>query len=497
MFHVKHWERGDFAGSRGWSDWVIIVRKESERKMEITGEIRVEWIPINSLGDAKENPKDHDIGAIVESIRKFGFVGAGALIDENTGRKVTGHGREEALQVMFLSGEDIPRGIRIDDKGDWLMPVLRGYAFQDEEEARAFLLADNRTQELGGWKENELAVVLKEMVEKGEEMLAGTGFDAEDAQEIMERVMGKGVENGDNATEEEEEEGKEEENENSYGVEVGDVWQVGEHVVMCGDCRDENTWRILLGSVKEKVVNGVVTSPPYANQRDWAYGGVDISGYVDWWENVQANVMRHLSPDGSFFINIKPHTEENQRVLYVFDLVLAMVRKWEWMFIDEFCWERVGIPGSWPNRFKNGFEPVYQFAQQGRIKFRPDNVLNDHPYEYAWGGISVSTGKYFNTSQTGFSVDKTLPSNRIGVRENVIGIHHEAAFPWKLPLFFVKGYSDDRDVWCDPFCGSGSTLVACAKCNRKGLGIEMLPRHVSETIFRLEQATGEKARRIS
>jgi DNA modification methylase len=149
-------------------------------------------------------------------------------------------------------------------------------------------------------------------------------------------------------------------------------------------------------------VNGVFTSPPYARQRDWAYGGVPIEKYVDWFEDVQANMMRFLASDGSAFVNIKPHTEEGQRVLYVMDLVLAMVRKWGWRLVDEFCWERVGVPGSWPNRFRNGFEPVYHFSKEYQIKFFPQAVRNEQPGSYSWAGVQQSTGTYFNTDRTAF-----------------------------------------------------------------------------------------------
>ena len=64
-------------------------------------------------------------------------------------------------------------------------------------------------------------------------------------------------------------------------------------------------------------VNGVFTSPPYAEQRKEQYGGVPTEQYVEWWEAVQSNVKANLAADGSFFVNIKPHRANGERSLYV------------------------------------------------------------------------------------------------------------------------------------------------------------------------------------
>ena len=130
------------------------------------------------------------------------------------------------------------------------------------------------------------------------------------------------------------------------------------HRLLCGDCRDSASVKRLC---PEKI-NGVFTSPPYAEQRKKQYGGVPADKYVGWWEAVQANVRRVLAEDGSFFVNIKPHADGLDTSLYVFDLVCAMVRLHGWHFATEFCWERIGVPKSVSRRFKNQFEPIYQFA---------------------------------------------------------------------------------------------------------------------------------------
>ena len=94
---------------------------------------------------------------------------------------------------------------------------------------------------------------------------------------------------------------------------------------------------------------------------------------------VAANVQSVLSADGSYFLNIKEHAEGGERSLYVKDLVIAHQRQWGWRFVDEFCWRNTanGVPGGWPNRFKNAWEPVFHFTRSERIKFRPEAVSHE------------------------------------------------------------------------------------------------------------------------
>ena len=274
-----------------------------------------------------------------------------------------------------------------------------------------------------------------------------------------------------------------EELQEKWRVEVGDLWRIGEHVIICGDCREQETWARLLGVAGVGKVNGVFTSPPYAEQRKEQYGGVPVEKYVEWWEAVQSCVRGNLAADGSFFVNIKPHCENGQRVLYVFDLVLEMVRGWGWCLIDEFCRLVQTTPGKWPDRFKNGFEPVYQFSM-GKIKFEAGNV--SHPGEtfkadgrtHYDGGSAIRGAVKFE--------GQVLPSNVItaGVGEGI----HPACFPVALPDFFIRAYSDPGDSWCDPFSGSGTTIVAAHKNNRRGLGIELLPKYCAVTLERMATA---------
>lgn len=144
-------------------------------------EIRVEYMNFAEIASWPRNPKDHDLPAIQKSFARFGFIKP-VLVDEGTRQLVAGHGRLDTLRTMRKNGDAPPRGIKI--VGDeWQLPVLRGVEFSDPTEAEAFLLADNRLSEIGGWNNDLLDEMLGEL-SGVESMLDGTGFSLSDIPDL-------------------------------------------------------------------------------------------------------------------------------------------------------------------------------------------------------------------------------------------------------------------------------------------------------------------------
>lgn len=280
-------------------------------------------------------------------------------------------------------------------------------------------------------------------------------------------------------------------------VEEGDLFQIGRHWLLCGDCRQLESWQRLLDAAGVEHADGVFTSPPYAAQRANHYGGVPPSEFVNWFDEVQSLAAAYLRRDGSFFINIRAHTEEGTRALYVYDLVLAMVRLWDWQLIDDLVWVRQGFPGKFRNRFKNGWEPIYHFAQTAACVFRPENVVRE--LDPAGGSFTpYETGRDV-TMQTDFAgetgrnvraagLDGALPSNVIqaltGVHDSP-GVRYGAKFPVALAEFFLNAYSDPAAVWLDPFAGSGTVAEAAERTGRTALLIDLNPEACQVTFGRL------------
>lgn len=126
------------------------------------------YMPLDEIVPATRNPKKHRLDLLRSSMDRFGFA-APVLRDERTGRLVVGHGRAETLALMRDAGQTPPDGVQLDATGRWLVPVVRGWASRSDAEADAYLLADNKHSELGGWDDAGLADVLTS--------LAGEDFD--------------------------------------------------------------------------------------------------------------------------------------------------------------------------------------------------------------------------------------------------------------------------------------------------------------------------------
>lgn len=128
----------------------------------------ITYMPLDELVPAARNPKKHRLDLLRSSMDRFGFA-APVLRDERTGRLVVGHGRAETLSQMRDAGQSPPDGVQLDTGGRWLVPVVRGWASRSDAEAEAYLLADNKHSELGGWDDAGLTSALTD--------LAGFDFD--------------------------------------------------------------------------------------------------------------------------------------------------------------------------------------------------------------------------------------------------------------------------------------------------------------------------------
>jgi len=127
--------------------------------------------------------------------------------------------------------------------------------------------------------------------------------------------------------------------------------------ILLGDCLE------LMKNIPNNSIDMVFTSPPYAERRKTTYGGIPENDYVDWFLPIGVEIKRILKPTGSFFLNIKPHTNKGERSLYVYDLVCQLKRETGFMFVEEYCWIKNAFPGSLNGRFKNAFEPIYHFTK--------------------------------------------------------------------------------------------------------------------------------------
>lgn len=467
-------------------------------------ELSIEYHDFSEVIKWPRNPKDHDSQSIQRSIVKFGFTSP-IIVDGRSGKLVAGHGRLESLRRLKKNRRPCPKGIK-EEGNKWLVPIVKGVSFDSDGEAEAYLMIDNRLVELGGWQDDILADIFTSMDDSLKEY---TGFFQEDIDQIIAKV----APDAKTEVKVEEEElplPRAEVCQEKWQVKEGDIWEIGSHKIACIDFRSKD-WNAAKEYMFDRKAQGVVTSPPYAEQRKKAYGGISMEKYSDWFFLVQNNIKTILSPKGHFLLNIKSSVANHgrykyQRHWYVQQLVLDMIKQWDWFYVDEYVWVHTTPPKMVRRRFKNFFEPVHWFTLDSEFDWYPQNAMipttspldhtRDKPKEWkntSWDdvhGESMSRVPLPSRKQ-----GMAYPSNvlKIGVVRNV---GHPAPFPVKLPEFFMKAKSKKGDLWFDPFCGSGTSILAASNTERVCYGTEQFPKYVALICERMKELNPQRVHNI-
>jgi DNA modification methylase len=207
-------------------------------------------VALDTLNEFPGNPKDHDIGAIMQSMQENGIYKGLYALDNDHRYILAGHGTKEALIRLGITEIDVV----------WVGGLTM-------KAARRIVIADNRIPQLGGWNEPALYDMMK--LAMAEDGVAGTGYDEDDL-ESMRRML---------------EADKNQPEEPPVDLtppakpksKKGHVYELGRHRVICGDCTDPAVWAKLLDGVRADLC---LTDPPYGT-------GVDYKGFVDTEENVR------------------------------------------------------------------------------------------------------------------------------------------------------------------------------------------------------------------
>ena len=244
-------------------------------------------MPLAAWLAAQRNPKHHDIPGIQESLRRFGFVEL-PVINETTGNAVAGHGRVEALEAMKAAGEPAPARVRVEG-GQWLIPVLRGIAFANDSEAEAYLLASNRLGESGGWDRLGVAKILADF-KAASVPFEGIGYNSREVERLisLSTARTEPIEPAIPARPP------------TSRVKVGQVWHLGEHVLVCGDCRDPAIWK-RAGVAPDSAKLGTV-DPPYGMDKAFENDGLKNQALDTFQTEWFATLRPLLEPSASLLV---------------------------------------------------------------------------------------------------------------------------------------------------------------------------------------------------
>lgn len=221
----------------------------------------IEQVSITRIRPWERNPRthsQHQIQLLANSIQEFGFTTP--VLMKSDGTLVAGHGRVEAARVVGLAS--IP-AIIVDHLS--------------ERQLRALVIADNKIASLSGWDFNKLSDEIAALAD-AEYNLAITGFDEQELDQLLRDDLDilppPSFVNAPQETQQNEPQSKplelvsngktaddtQVEVTNDPITNVGDVWQLGNHTLMCGDSTNPAHVSILMDG---KIADMVFTDPPY------------------------------------------------------------------------------------------------------------------------------------------------------------------------------------------------------------------------------------------
>lgn len=403
--------------------------------------MKIEQIKIEDLKPYERNARRHeaaDVAAIVKSIEAFGFNDpVGVWGPQNV--IVEGHGRVMAAKQLGMT--EVPC-IRLDNLTD--------------EQRRAYALAHNKTAELSTWDAELLPLELEDLPTID---MAGFGFD-------LDKVAGDFLKAREAA--------KVEEDDFDPGAEVekraklGDIWQLGDHRLMCGDSTDPDAWKRLMDG---ELADMVFTDPPY---------GVAIGD-----KNKALNAVQKA---GRRTENIKGDTMTEEQLYEMLKKAFENVRD---NCAEDACYFVTSPQGGslglmMMMMMKDAGLPVRHVLmwRKNTATFSLGRLDYDYQHEpifYTW------TKKHHNYREgdqrtTVWDYDKPRKCDL-----------HPTMKPVALVANAVLDGSRGGMLVLDAFGGSGTTLIACEQLGRRCRMMELDPHYVDVIIDRWEKMTGKEA----
>ncbi|MEM6271632.1 MAG: site-specific DNA-methyltransferase [Bacteroidota bacterium] len=269
----------------------------------------------------------------------------------------------------------------------------------------------------------------------------------------------------------------------------------------------------LLQELPEGSVNLVLTSPPFALQRKKEYGNKDQHEYVDWLLKFTKEVKRVLAEDGSFVLDLGGAYKKGKpvRSLYNFRVLIRMCDEQGWNLAEEFYWfnpSKLPSPIEWVNkrkiRAKDSVNTVWWFSKSDFPKANVSNVLT--PYSERMKKLLQDQDKYYQPAKrpSGHDISRSfgkdnggaIPSNLLQIPNSESNSQymklckehgakrHPARFPSKLPEFFIKFLTSEKDLVIDIFAGSNTTGEVAEKLNRRWISFELDQSYLSASAFR-------------
>jgi DNA modification methylase len=416
---------------------------------------------LETLEPYARNSRTHSpeqVAQLVASIREYGWTNP-VLIDERGG-VIAGHGRIIAARQLGMA--EVP------------CIVLAGLT---EAQKKAYIIADNKLALNAGWDEELLRLELEDL--KGLDFDLGlTGFSAAEIDLIFPAPEKSGLTDPDEVPDVPAE----------PVSKPGDVWILGRHRVMCGDSTNAHDVGMLFaGGGMPRLM---VTDPPYGVQYD-----------AKWRNNAG------ISSGGAHGVVLNDDIADWSAAWALFPGDVAYV--WHAGSKSHIVAESL---------LRNGFEIRTQiiWAKNQLVIGRGDYHPQHEPCWYAVrkGKAGRFVGGRKQKTIWRFVADMVRPDEKVFVcpdGNTLLAISGDESTVWEIPkpLKSETGHSTQKPVECmarpirnnsqrgddvyEPFCGSGTTVIAAEQTGRNCYAMELNPPYVDVTVRRWQNFTGQKA----
>ncbi len=397
-------------------------------------------------------PGDAEYEKLKRSIEQFGYVEP-VIWNKRTGNIVGGHQRFKVLKDLGYTEVDC---VVVD---------------LDESREKALNIALNKIS--GQWDNDLLASLLKDLDRSGYDITL-TGFDMAEAQELF------GSGSMENVHEDEFDADSALEEISEPKTQHGDLWILGQHRLLCGDCTQrEDVSKVLDG----KYADVMVTDPPY---------NVDYGGTISGKNRDIAN--DNLSDDEfyQFLLAFYKAAENNLKKgapVYVFHSTKETVNFIKAMTDAGFKYAQTLV--WYKNHFTLGrqdyqwiHEPILYGWKEGAGHY----FINDRTLSTVYEDIRANVKKMSKVELTEL-LEKMLDEPSTVIRDNKPSrsADHPTMKPITLCAKLIYNSSHEGEVVYEPFGGSGSTLVAAEQLNRKCCAIELESKYCDVIVKRYRE----------
>jgi len=412
--------------------------------------MKIEHTPVRELRPYAANARTHSkkqVKQIARSIAKFGFCNP-VLIDD-TKQIIAGHGRVEAAKLLGIDA----------------VPTCQ-LAHLSETDKRAYILADNKLAERAGWDKELLAIELQGLIELDVDIEL-TGFDTSEIDIILEDAREA---TGDPS-------GPEDEVPNSLGpavTQTGDLWLLGTHRLLCGDARDQAAYDRLLEGAKAEFV---FTDPPYNVAID---GHVCGLGRVHHREFAMGSGEMSEAEFTAFLKAVFGVLAENTVDGSIHQICMDWRHMGEMLGAGRAVYSELKNLCVW-NKNNGGMGTFYRSKHELVFVWKSGTAPHINNFELGQHGrhrANVWDYPGINTMRAGRLEELAM---------------HPTVKPVILVADALKDCSRRRGLVLDPFCGSGTILIAAERTGRKARALEIDPTYVDVAVRRWQTYTGKSA----